>query len=270
MFIRATKLLAVIMPLVLLSSCYNENNRIYKKLQGDWVNTSLQKSLCFHDTTCSYIDQIGGEFSKFYIKDDTICCYPKRYEYNQNKIIKFPILYLSKKILRVESTYDSKKKDTLELYRHENKLGNLVVIDSIKINTIDAGLLISRMPELDLEIYNDGRVLFRGRNHTKKIGNYKGTLTKEQLDFLNEKFRCVEYRYIYHAFGLLCSGYAADIEIYIRNTVNNYKKKFILTQNITSWEDLDFQIFINYVLNIYEHVDLKPYNGKIRSPWVDD
>lgn len=248
----------VILPLIIsfFTSCNNNDKEIiFKKLQGDWTDKYGQNIFSFYDSSCSYIYPAGGEFSKFYISDDTICCYPLTRDKKKYSILKFKVQSINDDSMRLSFSYWDKKEETIDLVKTKNILGNEIVLDSIKLLTVSG---VTYYPSMEVYINNSGAYLYKGIRDVSIIGNYTGKIEKKQMDFLEEKFRCIEYKNILsnpNKEG--CFGPSTNIEIYVRNKVSDYKKSFIISNFLSLEEPAELRIFINYVMSVYKHIELK-------------
>lgn len=251
-------LLGTFLITLLTSSCSKyDDKEDYEKLQGDWKDIHGINILSFSDSTCSYLFNSGGEFTDFSISNDTIICLPFIRDKKRFNRIKFLIVSLRGDSLRLAFKYFGKKSDTLDFVKTRNVLGDEVVIDSIKLSTAAASY-----PTMKMDISSTGILHYEGIRSVSIKGKYTGRISKRQLNMLEEKFRCIDYKKIIpYAPEEGCFGARTRIEIYVRNKINGYKKSFIIS-NFLSWEEpAELRIFINYVMNMYKRVNLKA--GKI-------
>ena len=247
----------LILPLVvfLFSSCGNNDKKIiFKQLQGDWRDKYGQNIFSFCDSSCSYIFPAGGEFSKFYITDNRISCYPLKRDKKKFNLINFQILSLKEDSLRLSFSYWDKKEKTIVLSKTKKILGNEIVLDSIKLRTVSG---ISYYPSMEVYINKSGSFFYEGKRDVSIIGKYIGKINKEQIELLEDKFRCIDYKNILSNPAIEgCFGPSTRIEIYIRNKVSGYKKSFIISNFLSFEEPAELRIFINYVMSMYKDIKL--------------
>jgi hypothetical protein len=256
----------LIFLIVSLFSCNNvDNELIFQQLQGDWKDKYGENVFSFYDSTCSYLFPTGGEFTNFFINDDTLYCYPITRDMEKYDFVKFRILNLKGDSLRLSVSYRSEKKDTIDLIKTKNILGNDVLIDSIKLQTISG---LGYYPTMKLYIDRKGNFIYEGKRDVSIIGSYKGTINESQLNFLENKFRCIDYKKIIS--NPIIEGDfipITTIEIYVRNNTSDYRKSFVIHNFLSLKEPAELRIFINYVMSMYKYIHLTAIDNEefIRS-----
>ncbi len=247
----------LILPLIisLFASCgNNDKENVFKQLQGDWRDKSGQNIFCFYDTSCSYVYPAGGEFAKFYISDNRISCYPLKRDRKKFNLINFQILSLKEDRLRLSFSYWDKKQETIVLTKTKKVLGDEIVLDSIKLRTVSG---VSYYPSMEVYINKSETFLYEGKRDVSIMGKYIGKINKEQIELLEDKFRCIDYKNILSNPAIEgCFGPSTHIEIYVRNKVSGFKKSFIISNFLSLEEPAELRIFINYVMSMYKNIKL--------------
>ena len=250
------KILEILLLIIFLCAYCGNNDKeiIFKQLQGDWRDKSGQNIFSFCDSSCSYIFPAGGEFAKFYISDNVISCYPLKRDRKKFNLINFQILSLKEDSLRLSFSYWDKKEEIIVLAKTKKVLGDEIVLDSLKLRTVSG---VSYYPSMEVYINKSGTFLYDGKRDVSFIGKYTGKISRKQIELLEDKFRCIEYKNILSNPGIEgCFGTSTRIEIYVRNKVSGYKKSFIIS-NFLSWEEpAELRIFINYVMSMYNNIKL--------------
>ena len=242
--------------LIGLCSCGNIDTEYFRKeLKGDWKDKYGEYIFSFRDSTCFYLYPYGGEFTKFFFDKDTLYCVANTRDKRRKDLLKFHIIKLAKDTLLLDFSYDRQKIDTIKFTRTKNKLGDEVIIDSLKITTTPG---LTDYPSMEISFNRNGNFHFKGSINVSRIGMFKGIINSQQLDFLDEKFRCIDYKMLKpNPISYGCFGATMKMNIYISNKKTNYKKSYKLI-NIFSYEQpAELRIFANYVMNIYNHIDLE-------------
>lgn len=240
---------------IFLSCNPNKDRETFRGLQGDWTD-GYEKIFIFKDSLCSYLFP-AGEFTKFYVHNDSIICFAKTYQKKRFDKIGFKIEILNEDTL-VISYYDTYKKNTdrVKLHRTKNILGPEVGIDSVFLSTM-AGMRF--FPSMVLRISSDSNFFFAGKFYTEIVGNFKCKLNKEQFSFLEEKFGCINYKKIIeHPDFEGCFGPSTHLKIYVRNKKTNYKKSFDIAPFLGKGNYPEVRIFAEHLMNMYRFLELEP------------
>jgi len=165
-------------------SCSSE--RTDKRLIGDWTNGNMVYS--FEDTLCSSPFP-SWEYTRYKIIKDSIFIR----QHDSFKVIDSIDFWFTYQILSISDTSLKLKKnwrdsdsnylfDTLNLSRFKKYNSN-----KIRKITYSSSIYLGKSPSLDIEINKNGNVVFNGRRDTKFSGLYEGKISKNKLNYIQNK-----------------------------------------------------------------------------------
>lgn len=235
--------------LLLTISCHQKQD----DLKGDWyfdkVILSFQDSFCMHP---SY----NGEYYKYEIHKDTLIINYKdnskdtmdRFEYF---IASISDTALNLKGIKPAIDYVDDKGDIVTDKEYIYK--KIKTKNSKKIKKISYTCLMcfGRCPALSIEITNDLKVKFEGKNYTKLLGYYEGQISKDI-------FKLIENRFNYLEIDSIKKYYSSDITDQSTQTlVVHYDNKKIETLVYgVDQEPLELDLLLNMLQIIYLKINL--------------
>lgn len=268
----STKCIFILICFLFLASCSERSNKFnVNDLKGDWVQDiwgkNYNKENTFPNETYNFINdsivdtKIG--FHKITFNEND-------YENREYKFLgtktKYMIEQDSLKMFNpVDSTWYSRKIITLspdsliliappniiqKFYKFERSIDSIPKFNMIALY---ASGCYGKCPSLKILIEENGNVTFYGIRYTEKEGLYKSSITKEQYDEFQNKFRYVLLRNYEESNEL---GYADAQKTTAILVKNNSIYKSFKENSISVPRDLEYAIIpikhLHYSLNLTE------------------
>jgi len=266
------EILYILIVVFVFIGCSNSESKY--DLKGDWISVDSKYPLIITDSTIGFFG--WGDFQKYWIKNDTIFFesrdkFTKDYSYLDSIDWKPMIIrevingtdtlgryaIENDKLILNDNYWEN---DTVKYYRLKKKSD--LDFDSLLFETT---MCNGTCPSMELKILSNGDFLFKGKAYTDKFGSYKGKLSQQLLDLINDKIDLLNFENYDSAYiAGYTDGQSRSLIIY-----HNGIREYLYVYGHED-EPAEINVVFHYLKEIYKWTELQKLDSELMFEEIEE